>query len=181
MRGPAMKSIIPSEQFPPDQADVEHLLDLAFGVSRRTKTSYRLREGNTAADGLSLITREEGFGITGSISFWPLIIGEMQTQAILLGPLAIHPDRQNQGIGRSLLHESLSRARSWGHKLVILIGDAPYYLRAGFDYVPEGQVDMPGPIDPTRLLYLELIKGSLVNAHGLALPPWRWHDIKLMR
>ena len=179
--GPAMKFLIPSEQFPPDHAEVETLLDLAFGGSRRTKTSYRLREGNTAADGLSLVTREDGFGITGSISFWPLIIGESQTPAILLGPLAIHPERQNQGLGKVLLHESLARSRAWGHKLIILIGDAPYYLKSGFQYVPRGQIDMPGPIDPKRLLYLDLVPGALVEAQGLALPPWRWHDIKRMR
>ena len=75
-----------TEQQPQDQAEIETLLDLAFGIGRRSKTSYRLREGNVAAEGLSLIVREAGFGIVGSISFWPILIGEAQSQALLLGP-----------------------------------------------------------------------------------------------
>ena len=45
-----------------DQPDIERLLNLAFGLTRYAKTSYRLREGNVAIDGLSLVTREAGFG-----------------------------------------------------------------------------------------------------------------------
>ncbi|MEO9167851.1 MAG: N-acetyltransferase [Aestuariivirga sp.] len=170
-----------TEQHPQDQAEIETLLDLAFGIGRRTKTSYRLREGNVAAAGLSLIVREDGFGIVGSISFWPVLIGEAQTSALLLGPLAIHPQRQNLGIGRSLLHDSLARAKTLGHKLIILIGDAPYYLKAGFQYAPVGQIEMPGPVDPKRLLYLELETGMLAQAHGMALPPYRWKEIIALR
>jgi len=170
-----------TEKQPQDQAEIETLLDLAFGIGRRAKTSYRLREGNVAAEGLSLIVREAGFGIVGSISFWPVLIGEAQIPALLLGPLAIHPQRQKQGIGSALLHESLTRAKALGHKLIILIGDAPYYLKAGFQYVPINQIEMPGPVDPKRLLYLELEADSLAQAQGLALPPFRWSEINVLR
>ena len=184
MIGPMMMSHslpLVTEQHPQDQAEIETLLDLAFGIGRRAKTSYRLREGNVAAAGLSLVVREAGFRIVGSISFWPLLIGDAQTAALLLGPLAIHPQRQNQGIGRSLLHDSLARAKVLGHKLIILIGDAPYYLKAGFQYAPEGQIEMPGPVDPKRLLYLELEAGALTRAQGLALPPYRCAEIIALR
>ncbi len=176
-----MAQLLVSLQRPEDEAEIETLLDLAFGIGRRTKTSYRLREGNTAAQGLSLVVREDGFGIAGSISFWPLLIGEAQCSAVLLGPLAVHPAKQNQGIGRLLLPESLSRAKALGHQLIVLIGDAPYYLKAGFQYAPVGQIEMPGPIDPKRLLYLEMGQGALSKAHGLALPPYRWHEINALR
>ena len=176
-----MTSLPVSEQLPQDDAEIETLLDLAFGIQRRSKTSYRLREGNVAAAGLSLVMREEGFGIVGSISYWPLLIGEAQTPAILLGPLAVHPKRQNIGVGKVLLHDSLARAERLGHKLIVLIGDAPYYLKAGFQYVPVGQIEMPGPVDPRRLLYLEMEQGVLAQAQGLALPPYRWRDISALR
>ncbi len=156
---------------------IEHLLDLAFGLSRWTKTSYRLREGNAAIEGLSLITREAGFGLTGAISFWPLKIGEAGTDALLLGPLAVHPERQNIGIGRALMHEGLGKAKGLGHRLVILVGDEPYYARVGFKKVPYGQIELPGPVDPDRLLYLELMPGSLILAKGLVLPPYRYEEL----
>jgi predicted N-acetyltransferase YhbS len=160
-----------------DQLATEHLLDLTFGLSRSAKTSYRLREGNIAIDGLSLVTREAGFGLTGAISFWPLKIGEAGIDALLLGPLAVHPDRQNIGIGRALMRSGLDKAKALGHRLVILVGDAPYYARVGFKKVPHGQIELPGPVDPERLLYLELAEGALALAKGLVLPPYRFAEL----
>jgi predicted N-acetyltransferase YhbS len=160
-----------------DHSAIEHLLDLAFGLSRFAKTSYRLREGNVAIEGLSLVTREAGLGVTGAISFWPLKIGEAGSDALLLGPLAVHPERQNVGIGRALMHAGLDEAKARGHRLVILVGDEPYYARVGFKKVPHGQIELPGPVDPDRLLYLELSPGSLTLAKGLALPPYRFEEI----
>lgn len=160
-----------------DQPDIEHLLDLAFGLTRYAKTSYRLREGNVAVDGLSLVTREAGFGLTGAISFWPLKIGDAGSDALLLGPLAVHPRRQNIGIGRALMRTGLSRAKALGHRLVILVGDEPYYARVGFRRVPCGQIELPGPVDPDRLLYLELAEGTMALAKGLVLAPHRFEEI----
>src|SRR6476469_8328935 len=98
-------TILLDETLPSDLAAIEHLLDLSFGSDRRSKTSYRLREGNNAVPGLSLVVRDGGVGIAGTISFWPLVIGEAQSPAVLLGPLAVHPDRQKLGIGLALMQE----------------------------------------------------------------------------
>ncbi len=160
-----------------DHAATENLLDLTFGLSRWAKTSYRLREGNVAVAGLSLVTRDAGFGLTGAISFWPLKIGTTGTDALLLGPLAVHPERQNIGIGRALMKAGLDKAKALGHRLVILVGDEPYYARVGFKRVPYDQLEMPGPVDSDRLLYLELAEGALAEAHGLVLPPFRFAEL----
>jgi predicted N-acetyltransferase YhbS len=162
---------------PSDHAATEHLLDLAFGLARQTKTSYRLREGNTVIDGLSFVVRDAGLGLAGAISFWPLKIGRSGTDALLLGPLAVHPDRQNLGIGLALMRTGLDKAKALGHRLVILVGDEPYYARVGFKRVPAGLIEMPGPVDPARLLYLELVAGELELADGLVLPPHRYEEV----
>jgi predicted N-acetyltransferase YhbS len=172
-----MSTIVVEAAEAADQPHIEHLLDLVFGLTRSAKTSYRLREGNTAIDGLSLVTREPGFGLTGAISFWPLKIGHAGTNALLLGPLAVHPGRQNIGIGRALMLHGIDKAKARGHRLVVLVGDEPYYARVGFKRVPYGQIDLPGPVDRDRLLYLELAEGALAPAKGLVLPPWRFDEI----
>ena len=154
-----------------DHDAVEHLLDLSFGSDRHSKTSYRLREGSRAIAGLSLVVRDAGAGLSGTISFWPIIIGEAETPALLLGPLAVHPDRQNLGVGRALMREGLARAKAMGHRLVILVGDEPYYARVGFRRLPHGVVSLPGPVDPDRLLYLELVPSALDGVSGLARAP----------
>ena len=160
---------------PADQPAIEHLLDLSFGIDRRIKTSYRLREGSHAIDGLSLVIRDAAVGIAGTISFWPLRIGEEATPALLLGPLAVHPERQNLGVGLALMREGMARAKAKGHRLVILVGDAPYYARAGFRKLPRGLLIMPGPVNPDRFLHAELVSGALDNVAGLVLPPHRFH------
>lgn len=156
---------------PQDHDAIEHLLDLSFGTDRRSKTSYRLREGNTAAPGLSLVVRDPGVTVAGTISFWPLAIGDTKTPALLLGPLAVHPDRQKLGIGLKLMKEGLARARAQGHALVLLVGDEPYYAKVGFRKLPPGLISLPGPVNPERFLYLELKEGALEGVSGMAQVP----------
>lgn len=161
------------QQLPSDVDAIEHLLDLTFGLSRRTKTSYRLREGNQALAGLSLVVRDSEVGLGGAISFWPLVIGKEFSPALLLGPLVVHPARQNLGIGRYLMHEGLARAKAMGHELVLLVGDAQYYARVGFKVLPIGLLQLPGPVDPARFMYLALTDHALDGVSGLVLPAQR--------
>lgn len=162
-----------------DQPLIEQLLDVAFGIDRRVKTSYRLREGSNPAGGLSLVVRDAEVGLAGSISFWPLAIGGAGTPALLLGPLVVHPQRQNLGVGLTLMQDGLARAKARGHRFVILVGDAPYYARVGFQKLPDGQLLMPGPVDPKRFLYVELVPGTLAEMHGLVLPPHRFAEVSV--
>jgi predicted N-acetyltransferase YhbS len=168
----AVEAVLPS-----DHALIETMLDHAFGLARRAKTSYRLREGNQAVDGLSLVAREQGIGLSGAISFWPVSIGVAGVPALLLGPLVVHWQRQNRGIGLALMQKGLALAKGQGHRLVILVGDEPYYARVGFQRVPEGKLMLPGPVDTERLLYLELQEGAMAAANGLVLPPYRHAEI----
>jgi predicted N-acetyltransferase YhbS len=170
-----------SEVVGSDGAAIEHLLDLSFGLSRRAKTSYRLREGSQAVQGLSFVVRDAEIGLAGAISYWPLKIGDAGASALLLGPLAVHPNRQNLGIGLALMRESLARAKAKGHRLVILVGDLPYYGRVGFAMVPAGRLVLPGYADPERLLFLELEAGAFSGVSGLVLAPHRWTEVPDVR
>lgn len=161
-------SIVCEDTLPSDHDMIEHLLDLSFGSDRHSKTSYRLREGNCAVPGLSLVVRDQNVGISGTISFWPLAIGEAETPALLLGPLAVHPDRQGKGIGLKLMREGLARAKAMAHALVVLVGDEPYYSKVGFRKLPPGFITLPGPVNHDRFLYLDLAPGAHAGVSGLA-------------
>jgi len=163
--------VIDGTAAPEDAAN--DLLDAAFGPLRRMKTSYRLREG--ARPVFSFSAHEVATGrLAGVVSFWPLRIGTDGHEALLLGPLAVHPDFHGRGLGGRLMRTGLDAACAGGHGLVLLVGDAPYYGRFGFRPVAEGQLLMPGPFDPRRLLALELVPGALAGARGLMLPAHRW-------
>lgn len=162
-----------SETEASDHDAIETLLDVAFGLDRRTKSSYRLREGNVAVPGLSLVARDPAGKLAGTISFWPLSIGEAGSPALLLGPLAVDPGHQGLGIGLALMREGLQRAQAQGHGLVILVGDEPYYSKVGFHKLPHGLLIMPGPVNPDRFLYRELKPHALDGVSGVVLPPFR--------
>jgi len=159
-----------------DDAAVENLLDIAFGIDRRTKTSYRLREGESPLSGLSFIARDDDNNIIAAISFWQIHIGDNGTRAALLGPLAVRPDWQGNGLGQALMAHGIKAAEKAGHQLIILVGDAPYYAKVGFKQVPVDQITMPGPNDPERLLYLEMQPGLMASAKGLIRSPSRYRS-----
>ena len=159
-----------AHEAPNQSLAVEALNDLAFGPGRFAKTAYRLREGREGLPQLSFVATDSDV-LCGSVRYWSVLIGK--TPALLLGPLAVHPQRQNQGIGRTLMELSLSRATELGHRLVILVGDPPYYARVGFAPVPLGQIAMPGPVDPQRILYRELVPGALAATGGMVRPAGR--------
>jgi predicted N-acetyltransferase YhbS len=157
---------------------IESILDRAFGLGRRTKTSYRFREGERPVDGLSFVAVNADGKVVGAISYWHLRIGQEGHNALLLGPLAVEPELQAKGIGRRLMRHSLAVAGEHGHGLILLVGDEPYYARVGFARVPDGKLQLPGPVDPDRLLYLELKPDSLTAASGMVLSPRRFSALR---
>lgn len=144
---------------------VEDLLDLAFGPGRFAKTAYRLREGVEAQPGLSF-AGFLGEKFIATIRFWPIQIGE-NAQALMLGPLAVDPTKRGKGWGLEMIDTGIAAAKDCGHTLVILVGDQPYYAKSGFKQVPLGQITMPGPCDPKRLLYCELEEGVIGTVEGM--------------
>jgi len=161
-----------------DTGEIESLLDQCFGLARRTKTTYRLREGERPVDALGLTARDEAGRLVGANSFWDLAIGEAGAPALLLGPLAVAPHVQGLGVGRALMRRGIADARDLGHSLILLVGDAPYYERVGFHQVPPNRLLLPGPVDPARFLYFELEPGCLETARGLVLGKRRFNGLR---
>ncbi|MGX1097975.1 GNAT family N-acetyltransferase [Amorphus sp. MBR-141] len=140
-----------------DAPAIDVLNDTAFGPGRFARTAYRLREGVPHAPDLAFVATVAD-RLVGSVRLTPILVGT--SGALLLGPLAVHPDVANRGIGRSLVRTSVARARELGHRLVLLVGDPPYYAPVGFTPVRPGQITFPGPVDPHRLLAAHLVDGS---------------------
>lgn len=148
---------------PDDLVAIGRLDARAFGPGRFAKSAYRLREGVEPDWNLSFVARI-GTLVIGANRMTPILCaGE---RALLLGPLTVEPAFRSRGLGEALVMKSLDAARKAGHRLVFLVGDAPYYERLGFRTVPHGQLAIPGPVDPERLLYCELQDGALAAAKG---------------
>jgi len=151
-----------------DWWDVEALFDLSFAPGREALSSYRLREGVESVGALCLVARDADGVLGGAIRFWPIRIGENNDDALLLGPIAVHPTRQGEGLGGKLMRISLDKARELGWKRVVLVGDEPYYARYGFRKADFLQY--PPPTNPDRLLYLGLGDYAFSGVSGLIKP-----------
>lgn len=166
MTTPTPTSEILPERPEHDEA-IEALAAEAFGPGRFAKTAYRLRDGAEQIGSLCLVAMLQR-ELVGSVRLSAITIG--RTPALLLGPLVVRPAEKGRGHGIALMRTALDRAREEGHRLVILVGDIPYYGRVGFNHVPFGRVKLPGPVDPRRLLYLELVDGAFDGVCGEARP-----------
>ncbi|HZH11353.1 MAG TPA: N-acetyltransferase [Microvirga sp.] len=158
--------LIRSEQ-PIDAEAIERLHERAFGPGRFARTASRLREGAGHILDLSF-TAMVGTLLVGSVRLTPVMAGEVP--ALMLGPLTVEPAFENRGIGAALMRRSLEAAKAKGHRLVLLVGDEPYYVRFGFRRVPPQQLQLPGPVNPMRFLALELEEGALGDAKGIVMP-----------
>lgn len=151
-----------------DWWEVEALYDLSFAPGRQALSSYQLRDGVEKAAELCMIARDDYDVIVAAIRYWPIRIGK--TPALLLGPVAVHPTRQGEGLGAALMAASLDKARTLNWKHVILVGDHPYYSRFGFEPVAEF-VDFPPPVNPNRVLGLALTEDGFDGVSG-AVTKW---------
>jgi predicted N-acetyltransferase YhbS len=155
---------------PADADIIERLHERTFGPGRYARTAFRIREGAGHLLELSFTARI-GTLLVGSVRLTPVRIGDVA--ALLLGPLTVEPPFRKRGIGLALMQRALREAQARGHRLVVLVGDEPYYARAGFKRVPKGRAKMPGPVDPARLLVAELADGAFAGVSGPIRAEWK--------
>ena len=152
---------------PEDADEVEFLFDLAFAPGRHALSSYQLRENVSAVAELCCVARDADGVLAGAIRYWPIVIGEARDLALLLGPVAVHPTRQGEGVGALLMAETLDRARAEGWSRVMLVGDEAYYGRFGFSRDAAAGILFPPPTNPERLLARALSPGSFDGVSGM--------------
>jgi predicted N-acetyltransferase YhbS len=163
-------------ELPADIAAVEHLNDLGFGTDRKSRTVWRLRQGPVAA-GLAFVADDPIDGrVLATIRFWQVSVGK-GASAVLLGPLAVCPSMQGQGIGRALVAHGLQAAREGGWDICLVSGEPSYYLPFGFEAAPPYGFEMPGPVKAGWLQVRDLRAGALEALSAAAvrpIRPWRW-------
>lgn len=166
----ALSTLIPLDQV--DPAGIERVLDAAFGPERHTRTAYAIRQGTDWLPGLSFAALDGQDMLVGTIQAWPVALTDASGRAyplIMVGPVAILPERQGQGFGRALMAAQSTAIDPAAPLPQMLIGDEPYYGKFGFVEAPRGW-KCPGPWDPARLL----VRGAnpaVLPQEGM-LGPW---------
>ena len=148
-----MTEILPLNQIP--AADVESLLDAAFGADRHGRTAYKLRAGTKAITALSFAAVDDGV-LIGTLQSWPVVLetpSGTRAPLTLVGPVAVSPALQRGGIGRALMTHMLAVADAGTADALMMIGDPEYYGRFfGFSADATGGWHLPGPVERHRLL-----------------------------
>jgi len=128
-------------------AEIEALLNRAFGPGRFAKVSERVREFADFAPDLSFCAVEAG-KVVGVVRMWRVAAGDQPI--VFLGPLAVEESERRHGLGALLVERACEAAETAGEAAVVLVGDVPYFHRVGFAIAPD--VRLPGPVDPKRVL-----------------------------
>lgn len=147
---------------------MEALLDAAFGPDRRARTVYRVREGLEWLPDLSYAARG-GAGLIATLQSWPVRLVADEGRSIplvLVGPVAVAPSAQGQGLGTDLMARLLGDAEARGAPALMMVGDPEYYARFGFSAEATGGWRLPGPFEARRLLArggVPAVKGEIVS------------------
>lgn len=139
-----------------DPNAVERLLDRAFGPDRLARTAYKVRGPVQAIPALSFAAVDGG-ELVGSVQCWPVLLRADDGVAhplVMVGPVAVDPERQQGGVGRRLMARALDAAAAHDlDRALMLIGDPEYYERFfGFTAERTARWRLPGPVERHRLL-----------------------------
>jgi predicted N-acetyltransferase YhbS len=128
-------------------AEIEALLNRAFGPGRFAKSSERVREFADFAADLSFCAVEAG-RVIGTVRMWRVACGDQPV--VFLGPIAVEETDRRHGLGAMLVERACDATKAAGEAAIVLVGDMPYFGRLGFS-VAHG-VGIPGPVDANRVL-----------------------------
>lgn len=176
-----MTTLIPLSQVEP--ALIERLLDRAFGPDRHHRTAYRIREGTHWLEALSFAALDEDEHLAGTIQLWPIALIDQARRAhpmLMVGPVAVVPERQRQGLGKLLVLAALDAVERLsppgGALPQVMIGDPAYYGRFfGFSAAPTAGWHCPGPVERERLL-VRSSNPAVLPREG-TLGPWKRQDL----
>lgn len=154
---------------PADGPAIDALYLRAFGPGRFAKTAERLREGNCIIEALSLVALD-GEKLIGAVRISE-VVAETGGSLLFLGPIAVEIEWRHEGIGQELTRHAMELARADGWEAVCLVGTIGFFGPVGFVVVPQGQITLPGPVDPARLLYADLVPGAFEKIAGAISVP----------
>ncbi|MFI4964566.1 MAG: GNAT family N-acetyltransferase [Caulobacterales bacterium] len=124
---------------PSDRAAIEAVLMAAFGRAEEAAVAARLRADEDAM--FELVAEADG-EVAGHVLFSRLWADRFELYGAL-GPLAVHPAWQRQGLGAKLVRAGLESAREFGCHGVLVLGDPAYYGRFGFSADTAREVSAP--------------------------------------
>lgn len=158
--------IVIRPELPEDIAMIHHVVHQAFGQAAEANLVDALRRNGKAK--ISLVAEDNG-RVVGHILFSEVVLeaGENRLIGIGLAPLAVSPERQNEGIGSRLSEEGMKHCREAGYPFAVVLGHPEFYPRFGF--VPSSRFGVKSEYDVRDEVFMamELKEGSLAGFAGI--------------
>jgi putative acetyltransferase len=152
------------EERPGDVAAIRDLNKRTFGQDQEGNIVDALRSNGAAL--LSLVATRNG-RVVGHIMYSPLSVGGEVTGAAL-GPMAVLPEHQRQGIGSELVEAGNRKLQDAGCPFIIVLGHANYYPRFGFRPASTHGIKCEWEVPDDVFMLLVLDQAKMQGVSGLA-------------
>jgi len=161
--GPDESVIEIREENPGDIIAIRDVNKRAFGQDQEGNIVDALRSNRAAL--LSLVATLNG-RVVGHIMYSPVSVGELEGAA--LGPMAVLPEHQRQGIGSRLIEVGNQRFKESGCPFIVVVGHADYYPRFGFRSARAQGIQCEWEVPDDIFMLLVLDKVKMHGVSGLA-------------
>lgn len=147
---------------PSDHRVVADLVKAAFCSALEARMIDAIRASPHYVRELSLVATEDDV-VVGHVMLSYVTLEPSESEVLQLGPMAVTPARQRQGIGSKLVRAALAAADERGEPLVLVLGHPDYYPRFGFRPSRELGIEPPDPA------FQRAFMAAPLSAHTLSL------------
>lgn len=150
-----------------DTDQVRELLGLAFGGPEEAGIVDRLR----GSPGSIALVATDADAVVGHILLTPARVEGRDTRVATLGPMAVRPPRQREGIGARLIAAGLAACADAGYAAVVVVGHPAYYPRFGFRRGTTFGLRCGFEVPDEAFMALELDPGALAGGGEVRFAP----------
>lgn len=150
---------------PSDRAEVKALVSAAFERSDESDLIEAL-DGEHGV--ISLVAQKDGT-LLGHLLFSPVTVTDsagIERREIALGPIAVRPTQQGNGVGTALIEGGLRQCREAGWSLVFVLGDPRFYQRFGWQVAAQHRIGCRWDQSGRNFQVLELEPEALSGCQG---------------
>ena len=151
------------EEHPTDVTAIRDVNRRAFGQDQEGHIVDALRSNGAALLSLVATLKDQ---VVGHIMYSPLFVGDVTGSG--LGPMAVLPELQRQGIGSNLVRTGNRKLKDAGCPFVVVVGHSSFYPRFGFKPASTYGISCEWNVPDNVFMLLVLDQAKMQGVSGLA-------------